>query len=206
MGVSEIPVTIAVEASGLVLEGLWRPGTVAGGVIAPPHPEYGGSLDNPVVTELAFALEAAGCASLRFNWRGVGASQGFVTGDWQAADADFAAALDQLEASLSGTLLGVGYSFGAATAMRCALRDSRLSRLLLVAPPASMLRKLPLERFPGALSVIVGDEDEFAPDAELSELFGDLPNAELHVISGVDHFFGGSGLRDLAQLARSALG
>ena len=53
---------------------------------------------------------------------------------------------------------------------------------------------------------IVGDEDEFAPDAELSELFGDLPNAELHVISGVDHFFGGSGLRDLAQLARSALG
>ncbi len=206
MASKELPVTIEVAPDSLVLEGLWQPGNGRAGVIAPPHPEYGGSLDNPVVSEVASAFESAGCASLRFNWRGVGASQGVSTGDWGAADADFAAALDQLDLTVSAPLFGAGYSFGAAAALRVGLADSRLASLLLVAPPVSMLRKLPIERFAGPIRVIVGDEDEFAPADQLLGLFADLTNARIEVIQGVDHFFGGPGLSEVRRLARSALG
>ena len=206
MASRELPVTIEVGADSVVLEGLWRPGTGRAGVIAPPHPEYGGSLENPVVSEVAHALASAGCASLRFNWRGVGGSQGRLTGDWRAADADFAAAVDQLGLSVSAPLFGAGYSFGAAAALRFGLADSRLGSLLLVAPPVSMLRKLPIERFEGPISVIVGDEDEFAPADQLLGLLSSLTNVRIEVIQGVDHFFGGPGLAEVGRLTRSALG
>ena len=206
MAPSEFPVTIEVAPDALVLEGLWQPGSGRAGVIAPPHPEYGGSFDNPVVSEVAFALESAGCASLRCNWRGVGASQGRPTGDWRAADADFAAAVDQLDRTVPAPLFGAGYSFGAAAALRFGLADSRLRSLLLVAPPVSMLRKLPIERFRGPICVIVGDEDVFAPADQLSELLSSRENVRLDVIQGVDHFFSGPGLSEVRRLARGALG
>lgn len=197
--------TIEVEPGALVLEGLWQAGSGRAGVIAPPHPQYGGSLDNPVVSEIAFALESAGCASLRFNWRGVGASQGLPTGDWQAADADFGAAVDQLDRSVEVPLIGAGYSFGAATALRFALEQRRLESLILVAPPVSMLRNLAIDRFSGPIRVIVGDEDEFAPADQLSEVIASLSNARLEVIQGVDHFFGGPGLTEVRRLVLLAL-
>jgi len=65
-------------------------------VVAAPHPSYGGSLDNPVVTEIAHALRGCGAGTLRFNWRGVGASQGEVSADVEQAAADFTAALDHV--------------------------------------------------------------------------------------------------------------
>ena len=68
-------VTVPVEDEGLVLEGVWQNGD-RGAVVAPPHPLYGGSFDNPVVNEIAYALHRLGQASLRVHWRGVGASPG----------------------------------------------------------------------------------------------------------------------------------
>lgn len=188
-----------------MLEALWQAGPDRGVVIAPPHPEYGGSLDNPVVSELAYAAHQVGYASLRFNWRGVGGSQGRISGDPGAAEADYRAALEHLAQTVPGPFVGAGYSFGAAAAVRVALHDTRLERLLLVAPPLGMLQALPLEDLARPLHVFVGAEDGFAPAAGLSERLAPLPATRLEVIPEADHFFMTGGLRDIARLAREVL-
>src|SRR5271157_4429275 len=111
-------VTIACEGlgAGRALEGLFlrASGQSKGGcVIAPPHPLYGGSMENAVVSELAFVCAHAGLDSLRFSWRGVGASAGTSSGDLQDAAQDYAAALARLRDTPGGLVL-CGYSFGAA--------------------------------------------------------------------------------------------
>jgi uncharacterized protein len=205
MSWKEQMVPIAVPSSGLVLEGVWQKGAGRGAVIAPPHPEYGGSLEHPVVSELAYGLYKAGVASLRFNWRGVGGSQGRVSGDWRAAEEDYIAALEQVAATLPPPVVAAGYSFGAATALRVGLRDPRVSELILVAPPVGMMEKLSIGEFRGPIHVIVGGRDEFSPLDELSPLLEGLPNANLDVIPKADHFFGGYGLAEVAELVRSSV-
>ena len=194
----EQAITIPVASSeDLVLEGVWQAGGTRGAVIAPPHPLYGGSLEHPVVNEVAYALYRAGFSSVRFNWRGVGASQGASSGDVLVAERDYRAALEHLAASVDGPLLAAGYSFGAAAALRVALGDERVRSLILVAPPVAMIRELPLEKFEGPMHVFVGQDDTYAPVAELSELLAQLPSACLEVIPKTDHFFA----RGLAELS-----
>lgn len=205
MGWKEQMVPIHVAASGLVLEGVWQTGNGRGAVIAPPHPEYGGSLESPVVSELAYGLYKAGIASLRFNWRGVGASQGTRTGDWGAAEADYLAAVEHVASTTTAPVLASGYSFGAATALRVALRDARICELVLIAPPVGMVERLPIDAFRGPIHVIVGGRDEFAPIAELSALLEGLPNANLDVIPKADHFFASHGLAELVELVRTSV-
>ena len=141
----ERPATIALPEGpdpNLALEGLHVPvpdGPLGGTVIAPPHPLYGGSMDSPVVTEIAHACQHTGLESLRFNWRGVGASAGDMTGDPAVGTADYAAALDWIEETVDGPIVACGYSFGAATAVRAAVGRPRIQRLLLVAPPSVMI-------------------------------------------------------------------
>ena len=88
--------TIPVPGEDLVLEAVWQGGHRRGAVVAPPHPVYGGSLDHPVCNELAYGLWRAGWSSLRFNWRGVGASQGQVSGEPGPAERDYRAAVEQI--------------------------------------------------------------------------------------------------------------
>jgi uncharacterized protein len=205
MSWKEQMVTVAVASGGLVLEGVWQKGPGRGAVIAPPHPEYGGSLEHPVVSELAYGLYKAGIASLRFNWRGVGASQGRISGEWRAAEEDYSAAVEQVAATTPPPIVAAGYSFGAATALRVGLRDPRISELILIAPPVGMLESLSLDEFRGPIHVIVGGRDEFAPLDELSELLEGLPNANLDVIPKADHFFNAHGLAEVAELVRSSV-
>jgi alpha/beta superfamily hydrolase len=197
-------VTIAVEDEGIVLEGVWQSGQTRAGLVAPPHPEYGGSLENPVVSEIAYGLHKAGFASLRFNWRGVGASQGQSTGDPRAADSDFRAALHHLHETVAVPVIGAGYSFGAAAALRVALDDPSLQSLLLVAPPLSMIQDIPIERVECPIRVIVGSQDPFAPARELSERLALLADGRLEVVPGVDHFFHARGLAAVCEFARAA--
>jgi alpha/beta superfamily hydrolase len=201
----EQAVAIPVGRESLVLEGIWQGGADRVAVVAPPHPEYGGSLDNPVVTELAHALQREGWASLRFNWRGVGGSQGRATGESGPALADYLAAVEHAAQTLPGPLLAAGYSFGAATALRAALHDERIGRLLLVAPPPAMLRAVALGELTQPLRVIVGAEDGFAPLHQLQPLFDQAADVRLEVIAEADHFFFTSGLAELGRLARELL-
>jgi alpha/beta superfamily hydrolase len=201
----EQAVTIPIEGEGLALEGAWQAGEASGGgVVAPPHPLYGGSLDHPVVTELAYALYCEGLPSLRFNWRGVGASQGEPDGDPALALRDYAAAVDHLACTVRGPLVAAGYSFGAVAALRAALADTRLRALVLVAPPVRMLQGLALPELGRPLLVIAGSEDGFAPADQLRALLDGVAGAHLELIEGVDHFFV-SGLSALVAATRAAV-
>lgn len=205
MAWKEQMVPIVVPGEGLTLEGVWQKGDRRGAVIAPPHPEFGGSLEHPVISELAYALHKAGIASLRFNWRGVGASQGVISGAPKAADADYLAAVEQVFETTGAPVIAAGYSFGAATALRVGLRDTRIAELILIAPPVAMIESLALDEFRGPVHVIVGGRDAYAPLGPLSALLEGLPNANLDVIPKADHFFATHGLAELVELVRTSI-
>jgi len=210
----ERPATIALpEGPGLSvgasLDGLWLPESGAGGargaaVVAAPHPQMGGSMDSPVTTELAMAVSDLGFVSLRFNWRGVGASAGQPSGEIDDAETDYRAALAFMEDSVEGPILGCGYSWGAGTAARVCLDSPRVQKLILVAPPPKMLDRVALATRGVPTLVVVGDRDDYVPLDDLRRLLDEIDGAELVVLEDVDHFFM-SGLAGIAEAARSWL-
>lgn len=206
--IQERMTTIALRAPEEgALEGIFMPVSEpngAGAVVAPPHPQYGGSMDSPVVNELCWACAKAGVASVRFNWRGVGASTGETSGDPAQADADFAAALAHVAESVPGPVIACGYSFGAAAALRAALRHPRIERLLLVAPPPALLDAEGFRALERRALVLVGQEDGMAPLSELSALCDGAADTRIEVIPEADHFFM-TGLADVARLSAAWL-
>jgi alpha/beta superfamily hydrolase len=202
-------------------------------VVAPPHPLLGGSLDNPVVESLTRGLAAAGCRTLRFNWRGVGASTGAASGDIDDAVADYRAALEYL-ASLArsawpgddaldtptleaaaapdtAAVVAAGYSFGAVAAVRVAVSASHagtracVARLVLVAPPLAMIELPELSRVTIPVHVIVGDRDEYAPVDRIEAQLDGLAATRLDVIDRTDHFFASGDPRQLASLVAAGM-
>ena len=197
----EKAVAIAWHEGQLALEGIFIAGSgAAGAVIAPPHPLYGGAMESPVVTEIAFACEKAGVASLRFNWRGVGASAGRASGEPDDADADTEAALAFLEETVVGDVVACGYSFGAAAALRVAGRHPRTDRLVLVSPPPALLDAAAFAAYPGRILVVAGACDSFAPVAEIERLVDSARQARLEIVPEADHFFG-VGLATISRVA-----
>lgn len=177
----------------------------SGAVIAPPHPLYGGSMESPVVEELAWACQRAGIATLAFNWRGVGASAGRASGEARDADADYRAATAELFESVSGPGVACGYSFGSAAALRAALAEPRFERLVMVAPPPALFDAEAFLAYRGSVLAIVGSRDDFAPHAELEALFARHARAQLVVIPEADHFFQ-IGLREISAAAAGWFG
>jgi alpha/beta superfamily hydrolase len=198
----ERAVTILLDGNaGIALDGLYTAGSdgdAGGVVIAPPHPLYGGSMDSPVVTEIAWACSRAGFASLRFNWRGVGASGGVASGDAEDARADYAAAIAQLASTVTGRLLAAGYSFGAAAAALAAASEPRVRGLILVAPPPSMLDRAALATRPRDILILSGERDSLAPAERLEAIAAELPRARFAQIDEADHFFG-AGLAEVGK-------
>ena len=197
--------TVVLRDENLVLEGVLQAGQSAA-VVAPPHPLMGGSLDNPVVNEIAYGLFKAGLGSLRFNWRGVGGSQGSRTGDADAAVRDFRAALAHLRESVATVDVAAGYSFGAATAVRAALAGESIRELVLVAPPVAMISQLPLGSLRLRMHVLVGERDQFARVDELERLFEAVEGARVEVVAGADHFFAARGLSEVQEFVGRVVG
>lgn len=184
------------NVSALALEARYVRGDGAGpgAVIAPPHPLYGGTLSNPVVTVTADGLQRAGVATLAFNYRGAGTSDGELTDNLDAAVSDYGAALGELRARAGGPYIAAGYSFGAGSALLTCRDDAHVLGVVLIAPPIGMLRAEDLAAFRGRVLVVIGDDDEYSPLPELTARLAVRPDAVLDVIAGADHFFHFGGL------------
>lgn len=188
---------VVIPSGELMLEGLYHRGIRSPPVVvAAPHPRLGGSMDSPVVQEIAWAVTRAGFPTLRFNYRGAGASQGEWSGG-EGERSDLAAALEQLKASTAAAQLAIaGYSFGARMALDVALARDDVSHLVLVAPPT---RLFPFDDLPlvKARTLLVLAELDAHCDRSL------LPRdaAQVVEIPGADHFF----QRGLPQVGRAAV-
>jgi len=176
---------VMLEAELQVPEPRW-----AAVAIAHPHPQYGGDMHNNVVDALYHALPAAGIAALRFNFRGVGGSQGVHDGG-VAERLDLAAAID-LAAQFTGEgpLVAVGYSFGALVAL--GVTDVRLSGWCAVAPPLAMASTPPIaatDHRPKRL--LCAEHDQFTPASAAADLVGDWSSTTIVTIPQADHFIRG---------------
>src|SRR5438105_560309 len=162
-------------------------------VVCHPHPLYGGSMDNNVVAALCEAALQEGMAALRFNFRGVGASEG-VHGGGEPEAADLLAVLDFAATQTGGgTPSLAGYSFGARVAALASSRAVSQPRcLVLVSPPlgAAVQRSgsTSLGGGPTQQLWITGDRDAVCPAAEL-EAQARRRGSEITctVIEGADH-------------------
>jgi alpha/beta superfamily hydrolase len=158
-------------------------------VIAPPHPLYGGDIDNPVVRELETAFLERGFETLAFDFRGSGGSSGTQHGGMDDACADFVS-VARAEAAQPLVALA-GYSFGACAAVHAAVTLG-VTSLVLVAPALGLLDPAALSAYAGRLFIVVGDQDEYAPVAALESALAHLADTQLRVLPDVDHFFMGS--------------
>ena len=188
---------ISFASESLTLEGLYAPAksatTAAGAVVCHPHPQYGGSMYNNVVEAALDALWDQGFATLRFNFRGVGESEGsYGGGAGEAQDAVSAVSYMRVQPGLEGApIVLVGYSFGAAAAWQGAAQAGELAALILIAAPLRMMDTQSAPRI-GRILLIGGSNDSFCPAAELEQLCAKLgTGASFKVIEGADHFFGG---------------
>ncbi len=173
-------------------------------VIAHPHPLYGGDLDNPVVAALAAAYQRRGYSTLRFNFRGVGASEGHYA-DGRGEQEDLRAAAAYLARLGKPPSDLAGYSFGAWIVLKLDPPLPAVRRQLLVAPPLALLDFAGIPRPRAQLQVIAGARDDFAPPDRLREWATRWQEtARLHLLPEADHFFS-SGLSRLAALVETVL-
>ncbi len=175
---------------------------IATAVILHPHPLHGGTLQNKVVHTLARVFNELGVASVRFNFRGVGASAGkFAHGEGETEDA--LAVIEWVRSLRPGAPVWLaGFSFGATVALRAAAR-AQVHGLITVAPAVHLDRVLPaaLPHCPWLL--IQGEADEVVPvETVRAWLSGISPSPQTLFLPGVSHFFHGhltelkSALRD----------
>ncbi len=160
-------------------------------VICHPHPLYGGSMANKVVHTLSEAFNGMGVPTLRFNFRGVGRSEGeYGQGIGEAEDLVAVSRWLQKRHPAAPLWLS-GFSFGAYVVMRAQARLES-SRLLLVAPPVSLFEFESLPPVAVPWFVIQGGRDEIVDPKVVQEWVRRQPRRPLFRLMGdADHFFHG---------------
>jgi alpha/beta superfamily hydrolase len=163
-------------------------------VICHPHPQYGGDMDNDVVTGLAAHLQGAGMATLRFNFRGTGGSEGsYAHGVGEADDARAAVACLRHDSGRETVTIS-GYSFGAMVGLMAGHDHAHVDRLIAIAPPLPMFDVAFLRPCAKAKLFLLGDRDQYCPYSTLEKISGELDGRnQLHRLAGADHFLAGSG-------------
>jgi len=160
-------------------------------VLAHPHPTRGGNMRSLVTGALFTALPAAGVATLRFNFRGVGGSTGTHDGGI-GEQRDILAGIDTLAAITEGLPLALsGWSFGADTSL--AVVDDRLSGWAPVAPPLRILDPTTMGAGadPRPKCFVMASNDQFCTPEAARPILADWVNVEMSVVEGADHFFVG---------------
>ncbi|MGF1447118.1 MAG: alpha/beta hydrolase [Pikeienuella sp.] len=160
------------------LEGRYHPSTTKNAPIAlilHPHPQYGGNMNNRVTYALHYAFRDLGFTVMRFNFRGVGRSQGsFDQGQGELSDA--ASALDYLQLynpNARGCWVA-GFSFGAWIGMQLLMRRPEISGFISVAPPANMYDFSFLAPCPSSGLILNGEADRIVPMPDVESLVAKL--------------------------------
>ena len=186
-------------ADGIRLEGLFRGDeNQPGAVITHPHPLYGGTMNNYVVEAVDSALREKGYATLRFNFRGVGRSDGRYGAGIDEAE-DLKGALAYLQNRGITPAILAGYSFGTRVCANVPA-DMQPAAMVMIAPPVAMMDFTDLQQILSLKLIITGENDELAPPGQIRQYIARWnPDATLHVIEGEDHFFGKS-IPELKQI------
>lgn len=176
-------------------------------LVLPPHPQYGGNMDNKIVCNLFDAFVNNGFSVLKINFRNVRKQASvFNRGIDELSDA--ASAMDWLQDNNVSTVpfWVAGFSFGAWVAMQLMMRRPEVERFISVAPPANQYDFSFLFPCPVPGLIIQGGQDNISEEVVVSQLAEKLINSvnseymQYHVIDGADHFFHDS-IREINKIA-----
>lgn len=163
-------------------------------ILCHPHPLYGGSMDNDVICSLSEALTGASLVSFRFNFRGVGRSQGhFSHGTGECQDVQAALSFVNTLEEIDATRLGLaGYSAGAGFALPVGCDDERVRALAAISPPLAMFDFGFLSACLKPKLLVLGSRDNLIPAGRFLEFCRNLPEPrEYETVAGADHFWRG---------------
>ncbi len=180
------------------IEGRFQPAksrTAPIAMILHPHPQFGGTMNNQVAYRLFYMFKERGFAVLRFNFRGVGRSQGaFDHGAGELSDA--ASALDWVQTIHpdARSCWVAGFSFGAWIGMQLLMRRPEIEGFISIAPPANLHDFSFLAPCPSSGLIIHGDVDKVVPQKDVQTLVDKLKmqkgiTIEQRIIEGANHFF-----------------
>lgn len=160
-----------------------------------PHPQYGGTMNNKVVYAVYQAFAKRDFTVMRFNFRGVGRSQGSYDGG-AGELADAAAALDWLQSIAPGArgCWIAGFSFGAWIAMQLLMRRPELSGFIAVSPPANIFDFTFLAPCPSSGLILHGTADDLVPESDVAKLAHRLSQqrgikVDYRKVPGATHFY-----------------
>jgi alpha/beta superfamily hydrolase len=154
-------------------------------VLCHPHPQHGGTLNNKVVQTLARAFVQLGYRAVRFNFRGIGASQG--QWDEGRGEIDDALAVIQSQRDVALPLALGGFSFGGYVASVAAQRTAEVQRIVLIAPAVTNFPAAPVSQ---DSIVIHGEADDVVPLSAVLD-WARPQYLPVTVIPGAGHFFHG---------------
>src|ERR1700742_4077031 len=192
-----MPEMIFTGAAGRI-EGRYHPARQKNapiGIVLHPHPQFGGTMNHQIIYQLYYAFVHRGFAAIRFNFRGVGRSQGsFDHGQGELSDA--ASALDWAQSinPEARSCWIAGFSFGAWIGMQLLMRRPEIEGFISIAPPANRFDYSFLAPCPSSGLFVHGDKDRVAPLREVMGLIEKLKTQkgiliEHAVIPGANHFF-----------------
>jgi alpha/beta superfamily hydrolase len=162
-----------------------------GVVITHPHPQYGGDMDNPVVGAIRNAYRQNGYTTLRFNFRGVGGSQGHFA-DGIGETQDVRAALSYLKDSGINQVDLAGYSFGAWVNANLIAQSSDIAGMVMVSPPVAFIEFKDINRIDCLKLIVSGSRDDIAPPDLINQMKPIWnPQTRFEIIDGADHFYWG---------------
>jgi alpha/beta superfamily hydrolase len=164
-------------------------------IILHPHPQHGGTMNNKIVYNLYYIFVRKGFSVLRFNFRGVGRSQGdFDNGMGELSDA--ASALDWLQSvnPNASACWVAGFSFGAWISMQLLMRRPEIEGFISVAPPANMYDFSFLAPCPSSGLILQGTDDDVVPEPVVEKLANKLKLQkniviDYHLVKGANHFY-----------------
>lgn len=181
------------------IEALWRPARAdrpprAVVVVAHPHPAFGGTMHNKVVFHTARVLNHdLDAASLRFNFRGVGESEGAYDEGRGEVDDLLAAWAEARRRGPDLPLIAAGFSFGAGMTLHAATRvQAKPVGLALLGIPLRIIEPPDPYPVPVPIAAVHGDQDQYTPPEKVREYLDRWPAAHaFHEVPDTDHFFEG---------------